>query len=92
MFCIQYSLATLWLSWGLRPATLAGHSIGEYVCAVLAGVFSLEDGIRLIAARGRLMGALPRGTMLSVRLSREAAEAELAGTGLSVAAINSPGL
>ncbi|MDM0011248.1 amino acid adenylation domain-containing protein [Variovorax sp. J22P168] len=92
MFSIEFALAQLWLSWGLKPATLAGHSIGEYVCAVLAGVFSLEDGARVIAARGRLMGALPRGTMLSVRLSREAAEAELEGTGLSVAAINSPGL
>ncbi|MEJ8820528.1 amino acid adenylation domain-containing protein [Variovorax humicola] len=92
MFCIEYSLATLWMSWGVQPAVLCGHSIGEYVCAVLAGVFSLEDGIRIIAARGRLMGALPRGVMLSVRLAQQDLAADLEGTRLSVAAINSPSL
>ncbi len=61
LFAIEYSLAQLWLSWGIVPSAVMGHSLGEYVAAVLAGVFSLEDGLEIIAARGRLMGALPEG-------------------------------
>lgn len=93
MFSLGYALAMLWTDWGVKPSVLMGHSVGEYVCAVLAGVFSLEDGARLIAARGRLMGSQERGKMLSVRLSQEALQTALQGQeGLSIAAINSPTL
>ncbi len=99
LFALEYALAQLWMSWGITPAVVMGHSVGEYVAACIAGVFSLEDGLRLIAARGRLMQALPQnGAMVSV-LADEAKVAaavrrygdSMADSGcVAIAAINGP--
>ena len=91
IFTIEYALAQLWMSWGIRPQAMLGHSIGEFVAACLAGVFSLEDALRLVATRGRLMHDLPAGGMLSVRLPEDQVRARLNGK-LSLAALNSPAL
>ena len=91
IFVIEYALAQLWISWGIAPASMIGHSIGEFVAATLAGVFSLEDGLRLVALRGRLMQSLPAGTMLSVRASEEQVTPFLAPD-VSIAAQNAPSL
>lgn len=67
LFAFEYALAQMWLSWGIKPHAVMGHSVGEYVAACIAGVFTLEDGLRLIAERARLMGGLPQnGTMVAV--------------------------
>jgi len=91
LFAFEYSLAKLWISWGIHPHAMIGHSIGEYVAACLANVFSLEDAIALVAERGRLMGQLPGGDMISVPLA-EAELAPLLGRDLSIAAVNAPEL
>ena len=89
LFAVEYALAKLWLSWGVRPRAMIGHSIGEYVAACLAGVMTLEDALKLVAARGRLMQSLPGGAMTSVTLS-EAQLAPLLDEHLSIAAVNGP--
>ena len=94
IFAIEYSLAQLWLSWGVIPNAMVGHSVGEYVAACLSGVLSLDDALSLIAARCRLMQALPRGSMLAVRTSQESVLQLIEATGAEVdlAAVNSPKL
>ncbi len=91
IFSVSYALAQLWSSWGIKPAAMIGHSIGEFVAACLAGVFRLEDALCIIAARGRLMQSLPGGVMLAVRLP-EAELQPLLGEDLDLAATNGPAL
>jgi acyl transferase domain-containing protein/acyl carrier protein len=89
LFVIEYALAQLWMRWGVRPQAMIGHSIGEYVAACLAGVFSLEEALTLVAARGRLMQTSPPGAMLAVPLSEEEIR-PLLTQNLDLAAINGP--
>lgn len=91
LFVIEYALATLWISWGVKPRAMVGHSIGEYVAACLSGVFSLEDALGLVAKRGRLIQGLPRGTMMAV-LGDENTVRELIADDLCLAVINGPSL
>ena len=91
IFVIGYALAQLWMSWGIRPQAMLGHSVGEFVAACLAGVFSLEDALKLIAARGKMMQSLPRGGMLSVRLPETEVRQRLNGS-LALAAVNAPSM
>ena len=91
LFTVEYALAELWQSWGVRPAAMLGHSVGEYVAACLASVFSLEDALEVVANRGRLVQAQPAGSMLSVRAPAADVEPRLPAT-LSLAASNGPRL
>ncbi|WAZ26180.1 SDR family NAD(P)-dependent oxidoreductase [Streptomyces cinnabarinus] len=91
LFCVEYALARLWAFWGVTPRAMAGHSVGEFVAATVAGVFSLPDAVRLVAARGRLAQSMPEGAMLSVFLPEDETAAWL-GEGLSIAAVNSTAL
>lgn len=77
LFVLQYALAQLWMSWGILPTAVIGHSVGEYVAATVAGVMSLADGLKLIAARARLMQAQQKGSMLSVNVDETQAQALL---------------
>lgn len=93
LFSLEYALARLWQRWGVRPSILLGHSVGEYVAACLAGVFDLEAGLRLIAARARLIQSLPLdGAMLAVMADEAtASERIIALQGdVSIAAVNCP--
>ncbi len=87
LFVIEYALARLWMSWGIVPRVLTGHSVGEYVAACLAGVFTLADGLALIAARGRLIQSLPAGAMLAVFASEAQLRAALP-EGVTIASVN----
>ncbi|MEB9896098.1 SDR family NAD(P)-dependent oxidoreductase [Bacillus cereus] len=91
LFIVEYALAKLLMRWGVRPEAMMGHSIGEYVAACLAGVFTLDEALQLVALRGRLMQGMPAGAMLSVALP----EPELRGMlpdRLALAAVNSTSL
>jgi len=90
LFVVEYALARLWVSWGVRPEAMLGHSIGEYVAACLSGVFSLEDALGLVAERGRLMQEMPAGSMLAVPLPEEELRPLLGS--LSLAAVNGPAM
>lgn len=90
-FAVGYALARLWESWGVRPGALAGYSLGEYTAACVAGVFSLEDALELVALRARLIEALPCGAMLAVSLSPDALAPWLDGE-VALAAVNAPEL
>ncbi len=91
MFAVEYALARLWQSWGIQPASMIGHSIGEYVAACLAGVFSLEDAMKLICLRAAAMQEQPAGGMMSIPVD-EAELRALLPAGLSIAAVNAPKL
>ena len=91
IFVTEYALGKLWMSWGVKPSVFCGHSIGEFVAAYFAGVFSLEDALMLIALRGKMISELPPGSMLSVRTTAAELKAILPGS-LSIAAINSNNL
>lgn len=88
----EYALAQLWISWGVTPAALIGHSMGENTAACIAGVMSFEDCIGLVRLRGLLMDRVPAGGMLSVPLPPEEFAAELEALELDLAAVNGPGL
>ena len=87
LFSLEYALAQWWMAHGIAPAAMIGHSIGEYVAACLAGVFSLEDGLHITAIRGRLMDEMPRGSMLAVSAKPDGLEIPRE---LSLAAVNGP--
>nr|UXE45871.1 2-methoxy-6-polyprenyl-1,4-benzoquinol methylase, mitochondrial [uncultured bacterium] len=90
LFIVEYAIAALWRSWGVEPAAMIGHSVGEYVAATLAGVMSLDDALRLIARRGQLIGSMPRGSMLSV-MADAGALGRFVVAEVSLAAVNAPG-
>ncbi|HEX2204816.1 MAG TPA: type I polyketide synthase, partial [Longimicrobium sp.] len=91
LFVTEYALARLWRSWGVEPAAMVGHSLGEYVAATVAGVWSLEDALALTAERARLVAELPPGGMMGVNLPPDEASAYLRG-GLSIGALNGPSI
>ena len=94
LFAVEYALAQLLLSWGIRPAAMIGYSIGEYVAACLAGVMSLPDALTLVALRAQRIEELPGGAMLAVPLPEAEVQPFLGrlGGGLELAATNGPHL
>lgn len=91
LFVIEFALARLWMSWGIKPDALIGHSIGEYVAACLAGVFSVEETLALVFQRGHLMQNMPSGAMLAVPMPEDELKKIIPKT-LSLAAVNGPSL
>lgn len=89
IFVLEYALAQLWMSWGIRPSAMLGHSVGEFAAAALAGVLTLQDATALIATRGKLIQALPGGAMLAVRMPERKLQA-LLPEDLVIGAVNSP--
>lgn len=91
IFCFEYALTRLILDWGLTPDAMIGYSFGEYTAAAISGVFSLEDALKLIVSRGKLIAALPHGAMLSIPMTRGELEPMLSDTGtVSIAIDNGP--
>lgn len=93
LFALEYALAQLWMSWGIIPKAVIGHSIGEYTAACVAKVFSLEDGLKLVAERARLMQALPQNGQMVAVFANETMVSEvvqLHAQDVSIAAINGP--
>jgi acyl transferase domain-containing protein/acyl carrier protein len=95
LFVTEYALAQLLISWGVRPEAMIGHSIGEYVAATIAGVFSLEDALKIVAKRGQLMQQVPPGSMLAVKLPEQEVQLlldsnQLSQQSLEIAVVNSP--
>ncbi|HTU50732.1 MAG TPA: amino acid adenylation domain-containing protein [Acidobacteriaceae bacterium] len=91
LFVTSYALAKLWMHWGVVPACLVGHSVGELVAACLAGIFSLSDGLLFVARRGEWMQEMPNGSMLAVRMQSQQLQMMLPEN-ISIAAVNSPAL
>lgn len=89
LFCVEYALSRQWMHWGIQPQSMIGYSLGEYVAACLAGVFSLQDALQLVARRAQMIDALPQGSMLAVPLSESQVKPFL-GDHLSLAAVNGP--
>ncbi len=91
LFTAQYAQAKLWMSWGVEPVCLTGHSMGENTAACIAGVISLRDAVGLVALRGQLFETVPEGGMLSVQAGEERLR-ELMDNALSLACVNAPEL
>lgn len=91
LYLVEHAMARLWMSRGLMPTAMIGHSVGEFVAATIANAISFEDGLRLVATRGQLMQTQPPGAMLSVRCDLETATAHLRGSA-EIAAVNAPKL
>lgn len=89
LFAVEYALAQVWMAWGLQPTAMIGHSIGEFVAACLAGTFSRDDALRLVARRARLMDSMPTGAMLGVRAPADLLASELPAD-VAIAAFNAP--
>jgi acyl transferase domain-containing protein len=91
LFVTSCAMARLLMSWGVRPAAMVGHSVGEYVAGHLAGILGFEDAVKAVAHRGKLIQALPRGSMLAV-LRSEQDTTQFLSPGIAVAAVNGPQL
>lgn len=91
LFALEYALARLWMSWGIEPDAVLGHSLGEIVAATVAGVLDIDDALTLVVERARLVGASPTGAMLAVICAEDALPAGLPEE-LVVAAVNGPRL
>ncbi|MCG8313221.1 MAG: type I polyketide synthase [Pseudomonadales bacterium] len=90
IFAVEYALAQLWISWGVKPQGFLGHSVGEYCAATLSGVMNLEDALRIVAKRGEFMQKMPQGSMLSVRATLDELQPWL--DRIDIAAVNAPKL
>jgi acyl transferase domain-containing protein/acyl carrier protein len=90
LYALEYGLARIWRRWGIEPAAVMGHSVGEFAAAAVAGLFSFEDGLRLIAERGRLMQNLPAGGAMMAVIAPESHVIGYCGADLSIAALNGP--
>lgn len=91
LFAVEYSMALLMMDWGITPSAMIGHSVGEFVAACLAGVFSVEDACYLIAQRSHILQEMPHGSMLTIR-QPEAEATKYVSSDISLAAVNSPSL